>query len=62
MVVDLEQLKKRAERLEELAKQKDEEIELKRRIRIAKATLRKDTIVAKLFTALKEKANNAINP
>ena len=61
MVDDLEQLRKRADRLEELAKQKTEEIELKKRIRTARATLRQDTIVAKLFTAIKKKADNAIN-
>ena len=61
MVDDLEQLRKRADRLEELAKQKQEEIELKKRIRTAKATLRQDTLVAKLFVAIKKKADNAIN-
>ena len=58
---DLEQLRKKADRLEELAKQKNEERELKKRIRIAKAILRQDTIVAKVFTALKKRADNAIN-
>jgi hypothetical protein len=58
---DLEQLRKKADRLEELAKQKNEERELKKRIRIAKADLRKDTLVSQLFTALKKRADNAIN-
>ena len=61
MADNLEQLRKRAERLEELAKQKTEEIELKKRIRTAKATLRQDTLVAKLFTGLKKKADQVID-
>ena len=60
-VDDLEQLRKRAERLEELARQKNEERDLRKRISLAKADLRKDTVVAKLFTALKKRADNAIN-
>lgn len=61
MVDNLEQLRKRAERLEELAKQKNEERELKKRIKLAKADLRKDTLIAQVFTSLKKKAGKAVD-
>lgn len=65
METDLEQLKERAERLEQLAKEEKERRELKKRIRIAQATLREDTLVSKLFIALKKRAvgeiKNAVN-
>lgn len=57
---DLEQLRKRAERLEELAKQKTEEIELKKRIKLAKATLRQDTLVATVFRAVKKRVDKEL--
>lgn len=61
MADNLEQLRKRAERLEELAKQKTEEIELKKRIRTAKATLRQHTLIATLYRGLKKRADRVVN-
>lgn len=60
METDLEQLKERAERLEQLAKEEKERRELKKRIRIAQATLREDTLVSKVFIALKKKATKEL--
>ena len=57
---DLEQLRKRAERLEQLAKDKEQERELNRRIKIAKAYLRQDTVVAKTFALLKKRLDKEI--
>ena len=58
---DLEQLRKRAEELEQMAIRENEKRELKKRIKLAKADLRKDTLVAQIFTGLKKKAGKAVD-
>ena len=58
---DLEQLRKRAEELEQMAIRENEKRELKKRIKIAKADLRKDTLVAQIFSGLKKKAGKAVD-
>ena len=54
--MDNKELQKQVERMEQLAKEKETERELKKRLKIAENTLNQDKLIPQLFNALKKKA------